>query len=121
MSTPPPDTTASNGETLLLRLYVAGQSPKSIAAYSNLTCLCEQRLSTAYQIEVIDLVDNPELAREDQILAIPTLVRRHPEPVRRVIGDLSDIDRVLAGLDLPASAPAARLSTSPPANGTQSR
>ncbi|WPL16007.1 Circadian clock protein KaiB [Thiorhodovibrio winogradskyi] len=93
---------------LLLRLYVAGQSPKSVAAYSNLTQLCEQRLAVPYRIEVIDLLDNPALAREDQILAIPTLVRRHPEPVRRVIGDLSDGDRVLLGLDLPVTPPAAK-------------
>lgn len=90
-----------SAETLLLRLYVAGQSPKSVAAYGNLTRLCEQRLAIPYRIELIDLLENPQLAREDQILAIPTLVRRHPAPMRRVIGDLSDSERVLIGLDLP--------------------
>jgi circadian clock protein KaiB len=83
-----------------LRLYVAGQTPKSIAAFANLKKLCEEHLAGKYRIEVIDLVENPKLARGDQILAIPTLVRKLPEPVRKIIGDLSNTERVLVGLDL---------------------
>jgi circadian clock protein KaiB len=83
-----------------LRLYVAGQTPKSIVAFDNLKRLCEERLKGHYSIEVIDLLKNPRLAKDDQILAIPTLVRRLPPPVRRIIGDLSDTERVLVGLDL---------------------
>jgi circadian clock protein KaiB len=83
-----------------LRLYVAGQTPKSIVAFANLKKLCEQHLVGKYRIEVIDLVENPQLARGDQILAIPTLVRKLPEPVRKIIGDLSNTERVLVGLDL---------------------
>jgi circadian clock protein KaiB len=83
-----------------LRLYVAGQTPKSIVAFANLKKLCEQHLAGKYRIEVIDLVENPQLARGDQILAIPTLVRKLPEPVRKIIGDLSNTERVLVGLDL---------------------
>lgn len=83
-----------------LRLYVAGQTPKSIAAFSNLRKLCEEHLKGKYRIEVIDLLQNPQLARGDQILAIPTLVRKLPVPVRKIIGDLSDTERVLVGLDL---------------------
>lgn len=87
-----------------LRLYVAGQSPRSMHALANLKHLCEQHLAGHYEIEVIDLVERPSLARGDDILAIPTLVRRLPEPSRRIIGDLSDTARVLAGLQLePAS------------------
>lgn len=100
-------TPADPQEPVLLRLYVAGQSPKSVAAYGNLTRLCEQRLAAPYRIEVIDLLEKPERAREDNILAIPTLVRRQPEPVRRVIGDLSDTERVLLGLDIAATPAAA--------------
>ena len=81
-----------------LRLYVAGQSPKSLHAFANLQTLCEEHLAGRYEIEVIDLVEQPALARGDDILAIPTLVRRLPEPLRRIIGDLSDTDRVLVGL-----------------------
>jgi circadian clock protein KaiB len=84
----------------LLRLYVAGQTPKSIAAFRNLKIICEQHLAGRYQIEVIDLLENPLLAAGDQILAIPTLVRRLPEPMTRIIGDLSNTERVLVGLDL---------------------
>jgi circadian clock protein KaiB len=88
-----------------LRLYVAGQTPKSLTAFSNLKNLCERRLKSRYAIEVIDLVEQPQLSKVDQILAIPTLVRKLPQPVRRVIGDLSDTQRVLVGLDLrPADA-----------------
>jgi circadian clock protein KaiB len=83
-----------------LRLYVAGQTPKSLAAFANLRRICEEHLRGQYQIEVIDLMQNPHLAREDQILAIPTLVRKLPEPLRKIIGDLSNKERVLLGLDV---------------------
>jgi circadian clock protein KaiB len=83
-----------------LRLYVAGQSPKSIRAFANLKVLCEERLKGRYQIEVIDLLENPHMARGDQIVAIPTLVIKLPHPVRKIIGDLSNTDRVLVGLAL---------------------
>ena len=83
-----------------LRLYVAGQTPKSLTAFSNLKQICETHLSGRYTIEVIDLVEHPQLSRGDQILAIPTLVRKLPQPVRKIIGDLSDTERVLVGLDL---------------------
>jgi circadian clock protein KaiB len=83
-----------------LRLYVAGQTPKSTTAIANLRRFCEEHLAGKYRIEVIDLVENPKLARGDQILAIPTLVRRLPEPIRKIIGDLSNSDRVLVGLDI---------------------
>jgi circadian clock protein KaiB len=87
-------------EVWKLRLYVAGQTPKSIRAFANLRSLCEEHLKGRYQIEVIDLMENPQLARGDQIVAIPTLVRSLPEPVRKIIGDLSNSLRVLVGLDL---------------------
>ena len=83
-----------------LRLYVAGQTPKSLAAFANLKKICEEHLSGKYTIEIIDLLTNPTLAKGDQILAIPTLVRKLPEPVRKIIGDLSNTERVLVGLDL---------------------
>ncbi len=83
-----------------LRLYVAGQTPKSLRAFANLQALCEEHLKGRYQIEVIDLREHPQLARGDQIVAIPTLVRRLPEPLRTVIGDLSNSARLLVGLDL---------------------
>lgn len=83
-----------------LRLYVAGQTPKSLTAMANLKKLCEENLAGRYHVEVIDLLMNPQLARADQILAIPTLVRRLPEPIRRIIGDLSSSERVLVGLDV---------------------
>jgi circadian clock protein KaiB len=83
-----------------LKLYVAGQSPKSLTAMANLKRLCDEHLNGKYRIEVIDLVQNPQLARGDQILAIPTLIRRLPEPIRRIIGDLSNSERVLVGLDV---------------------
>lgn len=85
-----------------LRLYVAGQTPKCIAAFANLKKLCEERLGGNYSIEVIDLLKKPQLASGDQILAIPTLVRRLPTPIKKIIGDLSDTERVLVGLDLVA-------------------
>jgi len=83
-----------------LRLYVAGETPKSVAALSNLKLICESQLKGQYHIEVIDLLKNPRLARDNQILAIPTLVRKLPLPVRNIIGDLSNTERVLVGLDL---------------------
>lgn len=83
-----------------LRLYVAGQTPRSLTAFRNLKEICEAHLKGKYEIEVIDLLENPTLARGDQILAIPTLVRKLPEPMRKIIGDLSDTERVLIGLDL---------------------
>ena len=94
---PPP---SSGPETYRLRLYVAGQTPKSILAFRNLKVICEQHLQGRYEIEIIDLVQNPQLAQGDQILAVPTLVRRLPEPIKKIIGDLSNTDRVLVGLDL---------------------
>jgi circadian clock protein KaiB len=83
-----------------LRLYVAGQTPKSLQAFSNLKRICEEHLEGRYNIEVIDLLEHPQLAKGDQILAIPTLVRKLPEPIRKIIGDLSDTERLLVGLDL---------------------
>jgi circadian clock protein KaiB len=83
-----------------LRLYVAGQTPKSMTAFSNLKKICESHLDGLYSIEVIDLVEQPQLSKGDQILAIPTLVRKLPQPMRKIIGDLSDTERVLVGLDL---------------------
>lgn len=83
-----------------LRLYVAGQTPKSIAAFSNLKQVCEEHLAGKYRLEVVDLIKNPQLAQGDQIVAIPTLVRKLPEPVRKIIGDLSNTERVLVGLQL---------------------
>jgi circadian clock protein KaiB len=83
-----------------LRLYVAGQTPKSLAAFANLKKICDEHLKGRYRIEVIDLLENPTLAKGDQILAIPTLVRKLPEPVRKIIGDLSNTERVLVGLDI---------------------
>lgn len=83
-----------------LRLYVAGQTPKCITAFANLKKLCEERLGGNYSIEVIDLLRKPQLASGDQILAIPTLVRRLPSPMKKIIGDLSNTERVLVGLDL---------------------
>ena len=89
-----------------LRLYVAGQTPKSLAALANLKKVCEEHLAGKYTIEIIDLLVNPQLARGDQIVAIPTLVRKLPEPMRRIIGDMSNTERVLVGLDLrPLKAP----------------
>lgn len=83
-----------------LRLYVAGQTPRSRSAMANLERICEDHLSPRYRIEVIDLLERPELGKKDQICAIPTLVRRLPTPIRKIIGDLSDTERVLIGLDL---------------------
>src|SRR5579862_3391274 len=83
-----------------LRLYVAGQSPKSVRAFANLKALCDKHLQGRYQIEVIDLLEHPEMARGDQIVAVPTLVIKLPQPVQKIIGDLSNTDRVLVGLAL---------------------
>lgn len=87
-------------EFYTLRLYVAGQTPKSVQAFQNLQKICDTYLAGRYKIEVIDLLKNPKLARGDQILAIPTLVRRLPPPIRKIIGDLSNTERVLVGLDI---------------------
>ena len=92
--------TKARAPNFVLRLYVAGQTPRSVAAFANLKQICEDHLAGRYQIQVVDLLENPQLARGDQILAIPTLVRRLPLPVRRIIGDLSNTERVLIGLDL---------------------
>ncbi len=89
-----------------LRLYVAGQTPNSVRAFANLKKICEEYLQGQYRIEIVDLLVNPQLAKGDQILAVPTLVRKLPEPVRKIIGDLSNTERVLVGLDLrPVSLP----------------
>lgn len=83
-----------------LRLYTAGQTPRSLAAFRNLKKVCEEHLPGQYEIEVIDLLANPRLAKDHQIIAIPTLVRKLPNPIRKIIGDLSDVERTLVGLDL---------------------
>ena len=83
-----------------LRLYVAGQSAKSIAAFANLRALCERYLPGKYEIEIVDLLEKPQLARGDQIVAIPTLVRKLPEPIRKIVGDLSNTEKTLVGLQL---------------------
>jgi circadian clock protein KaiB len=88
------------GEKWELRLYTAGQTPKSLAAIRNLKRVCEEHLAGNYSIEIVDLLVNPRLAKDHQIVAIPTLVRKLPEPLRRIIGDLSDVDRTLVGLEL---------------------
>lgn len=90
----------SKAEVYKLRLYVAGQTPKSVAALANLKKICEEHLAGQYRLEVIDLVEKPQLAAGDQILAIPTLVRSIPAPLKRIIGDLSNTERVLVGLDI---------------------
>jgi circadian clock protein KaiB len=89
-----------SADVYVLRLYVAGQTPKSMTAFANLKKLCEEHLAGKYKIEVIDLLKNPQLARGDQIFAIPTLVRRLPQPLKKIIGDLSNTERVLVGLDI---------------------
>ncbi len=98
--TPAVAAAAAPPEAWELRLYVAGQTPRSLAAIANLKRFCEEHLAGRYNIEVIDLVETPRLARDHQILAIPTLVRKLPLPVRKIIGDLSNSERVLVGLDL---------------------
>ena len=87
-------------DSYALKLYVAGQTPKAVRAFSNLRKICEEHLRGRYSIEVIDLVENPALGRGDQILALPTLVRKLPAPIKKIIGDLSNTERVLVGLDL---------------------
>jgi len=89
-----------NQETWELRLYVAGQTPRSVTAFNNLKKICEEYITGNYTIEVIDLLKNPTLAKGDQILAVPTLVRKLPVPIRKILGDLSNTERVLVGLDL---------------------
>ena len=101
VSRPRPRTPAlRKSETWKLRLYVAGQTPKSIRTFANLKVLCEERLKGRYQIEVIDLLEQPHMARGDQIVAVPTLEIKLPQSVQRIIGDLSNTDRVLVGLAL---------------------
>jgi circadian clock protein KaiB len=100
MQNPLSPATVAATENFVLRLYIAGQTPKCMRAFTNLKRICEQYLADRYQIEMIDLLKNPALARIDQILAVPTLVRRVPVPVRKIIGDLSNTQRVLAGLDV---------------------
>lgn len=87
-------------DTWNLRLYVAGQTAKSVAAFANLKKVCDEHLAGRYSIEVIDLLEQPQLAAGDQIVAIPTLVRKLPEPIRKIVGDLSNMERTLVGLDL---------------------
>lgn len=95
----------ADSEVWELRLYVAGQTPRSLAAFANLKRICEEHLEGRYNIEVVDLVKNPQLAAGDQILAIPTLVRKLPQPLRKIVGDLRDTERALVGLQLrPATA-----------------
>jgi circadian clock protein KaiB len=95
-----PQADSDDAERWNLRLYVAGQTPRSLSAFKNLKEICEEYLKGKYHIEVIDLMENPTLARGDQILAIPTLVRKLPQPIRKIIGDLSNTERVLVGLDI---------------------
>src|SRR5512143_2304689 len=95
---------AKRGKLWELRLYVAGQTPKSLLAFANLKKICEEHMAGQYRIEVVDLLENPQLAKGDQIFAIPTLVRKLPPPLKKIIGDLSNTERVLIGLDIrPAS------------------
>lgn len=96
----PPSASKRTQKEYELRLYVAGQTPKSLAAFANLKRICEDHLAGQYHIEVIDLLKHPQLASGDQILAIPTLVRKLPQPIKKIIGDLSNTERVLVGLDL---------------------
>lgn len=96
--TPQDDTEDAAG--WVLRLYIAGQTPKSLAAISNLHRICQDHLAGQFHIEVIDLLENPQLAEGDKIIAIPTLVRKLPEPIRKIIGDLSDTEKTLVGLQL---------------------
>jgi circadian clock protein KaiB len=93
-------TGADSDEAWDLRLYVTDRSPKCLRATENLRRFCEEHLAGRYRIEVVDLLENPRLAADDQILAVPTVVRRLPEPIRKIVGDLSDTDRVLVGLQL---------------------
>jgi circadian clock protein KaiB len=96
----PTENSKQQDQAWVLRLYVAGQTPKSVTAFANLKKICAEYLKNQYRIEIIDLLENPQLARRDQILAIPTLVRNLPPPIRKIIGDLSNAERVLVGLDM---------------------
>src|SRR5688572_9822044 len=100
MSSASQESSAKETDLWELRLYVAGQTPKSLAAIDNLKRICEERLTGRYKIEVLDLMQNPKLARDHQIIAIPTLVRKLPDPVRKIIGDLSNMHKTLVGLQL---------------------
>jgi circadian clock protein KaiB len=102
LSENPPSLPSSGRKAYYLRLYVAGQTPRSVVALTNLKQICDEHLAGQYEIEIIDLLINPQLASGDQILAVPTLVRRLPEPIKKIIGDLSNTERVLVGLDLRA-------------------
>jgi circadian clock protein KaiB len=92
--------TSTDADVFDMRLYVAGQSPKSVRAIDNLRTICREHLAGRYRVEVIDLLEHPKLARGDEIIAVPTLIRTLPEPIRRIIGDLSDLDQVLVGLQV---------------------
>ena len=101
MTSPEPDTpVAADDEVYQLRLYITGMTPRSVRALQNIRALCEDRLKDRYQLQVIDVYQQPVLARDEQIIASPTLIKRHPLPPRRMIGDLSNTERVLIGLDL---------------------
>ncbi len=100
MSAPRPKARVAAPEQWELRLYVAGQTPRSLEAFANLKRICEEHLKGRYRIEVVDLLENPTLARGDQILAVPTLVRQLPPPVKKIIGDFTNTERVLVGLNL---------------------
>lgn len=93
-------TIASSNNRIELRLYIAGQTPKSVAALKNLKRICEEYMPDRYELKVVDLLKQPQLARGDQIVAVPTVVKNLPVPIRKLIGDLSDTERVLVGLDL---------------------
>jgi len=95
-----PKTTGRRADKWILRLYVAGQTPKSLAAFANLRQLCESRLAGRYIIEIVDLTKAPQLAQNDQIVALPTLVRKIPAPIKRIIGDLSNVERVTLAMDM---------------------
>jgi circadian clock protein KaiB len=94
---------SEENEVYDLRLYVAGQTPKSLAAITNLRNICNENLKGRYRIEVVDLTKTPQLAKGDQIIAVPTLVRKLPEPIKKIIGDLSNVEKVLVGLDVRSS------------------
>jgi circadian clock protein KaiB len=94
------DSALPEGHVWELRLYVAGQTSKSVKAFANLKKICEEHLAGQYRIEVLDLLDNPGMARQDQIVAVPTLVRKLPKPMRKIIGDLANTERVLKGLEI---------------------
>jgi len=100
-----PRTTKASPAFFDLRLYIAGQTARSLAALANLQKICDEHLKGRYRVEVIDLLERPQLARGDQIFALPTLVRKLPEPIRKLVGDLSDTERALVGLDLRPRAP----------------